>query len=123
MEPIIIKTSIYKINYKLTVRELTYNKDSFFKRMIKRLFFRKIKKEIAKIAGTPEFEPLIITIKDEVNLYEWISDVQKCCDYKKDLVVKDINGDKFILHGCFPVEIYLDGTRARIIYDYFTTSK
>ena len=126
MEPIRIKTPVYEIRYKVPVREFTYyNKDSFFKRLVKRSFFRKIKKETVKIPGRPDFEPLIIDIKDEVNLYKWVDSVYNVIPstYKKDLVVEDRNGNEFILHGCFPVKVYLEGTRAKIVYDYFTVIK
>lgn len=127
MEPIRIKTKVSEISLKLREIELNYNEDSFFKRMVKRLLFRKIKKETVKIPVPADFEPLSIDILDEVDIYKWMMrEVQigiHPINYKKDLVAEDKNGDKFILHGCFPVEISSGGKKAKIVYDYFTVIK
>ncbi len=115
-----IKTKINSLKYELPVHTLK-NKNNIFKR----LFMGKPKYEEIKFTGSPEFEPLTLTITDEINSKEWIFESytigKKKFDYKKNLKVFDKKGNEYHLYGCFPIDV--NGESVKICYDRFTKNK
>src|SRR6056297_2886776 len=115
-----IKTKIDSLKYELPINTIK-TKNSWFKR----LFMRYPKYNEIKFAGSPTFEPVILTIKDEVDSKKWISEAytidKNNFDYKKKLKVFDNKGNEYHLFGCFPLEV--NGDSVKISYDYFTVNK
>lgn len=114
-----IKTKIDSLNYTLPVHTIK-KKNSIFKR----IFMGTPKYEEFNFVGSPTFEPITITIKDEIDTKEWISNAyiidKKNFDYKKELKIFDKKGNKYHLQGCFPLEV--NGNSVKICYDYFTVN-
>jgi hypothetical protein len=113
-----IKTKIDPIKYTLPVNTIKIKNG-----ILDRLFGRPKYQEL-KFTGSPVFEPVTLTIKDELDAKEWIFSAytidKKNFDYKKELKVFDNNGNEYHLHGCFPLSV--DGESVKISYDYFTVN-
>jgi len=113
-----IKTKIDSLKYELPVNTIK-RKNSIIKRL-----FGSPKYEEIKFTGSPVFDTVTLTIKDEIDSKEWISEAyvidKKNFDYKKKLKVLDNKGNEYHLHGCFPIDV--NGESVKISYDYFTVN-
>jgi hypothetical protein len=117
--PIIIKTPLNEAPvYRFRVESIP-EPESWIKKKI-REYTHEPRQEI-KFAGRPEFDPVTVTIVDEINVDEWVNTARHPnSNYKKELYVTDKNGFHYTLKGCWPISFNKERNDVTLVVDCWT---
>lgn len=122
MNPITLKSRIDTPTYRKKIHVI-HEPESTFRKLV-----RKITKESRKkyeVESIPLFDPLKVTIIDEVDVMEWMQRAYSHDgrEYKKEIQATDKDGTTYLFKGCFPIN-WVPATReATVSADLFEIVK